>query len=315
METRANHIWVGTVTLVLLAGIAAFIIWLAGLGDTNRSQYDIFFKTSVSGIAKGSVVAYAGVPSGQVTEIALWAKDPQFVRVRIEVDNSAPVLEGTTATIQGIGFTGVSQIQLDGAKQGAPALTEPGPEGVPVIPTKPGALGELLNNAPLLLERLATLTERFTQVMSDENQKSIAILLKNSGRLTGELSESGPQLRAALAELRITLAKAGVAAEQLGMTAQSTKDVLDSEGRPLAKQLAQTLAEANKGIAKLSVTLDEVKPGLRQFSNTTLPETEALVRDLRVTAKALAAITEKIDQEGASGLIGTPPLPDYEPKK
>lgn len=314
METRANHIWVGTVTLVLLAGIAAFVIWLAGLGDTNRSQYDIFFKTSVDGIAKGSVVAYSGVPSGQVTEIALWAKDPQFVRVRIEVDNSAPVLEGTTATIQGVGFTGVSQIQLDGAKPGAPAITEPGPEGVPVIPTKPGALGELLNNAPLLLERLATLTERFTQVLSDDNQKSIAVLLKNSGRLTGELSDTAPQLRAALAELRVTLAKAGVAAEQLGMTAQSTKDVLDSEGRPLAKQLAKTLAEADRSMAKLGETLDEAKPGLRQFSNTTLPETEALVRDLRVTARALSAITEKIDQEGATGLLGAPPLPDYKPK-
>lgn len=315
METRANHVWVGTVTLVLLAGIAAFVIWLAGLGDANRTQYDIFFKTSVNGIAKGSVVAYSGVPAGQVTEIALWAKDPQFVRVRIEVDDTAPVLEGTTATIQSVSFTGPSQIQLDGAKMGAPAITEPGPEGVPVIPTKPGALGELLNNAPVLLERLATLTERFTQVLSDDNQQSIAVLLKNSARLTGELADSTPQLRAALAELRVTLAKAGVAAEQLGMTAQSTKDVLDSEGRPLAKQLARTLAQADKSLAKLGDTLDEVKPGLRQFSSTTLPETEALVRDLRVTARALSAITEKIDQEGATGLISAPPLPDYKPKK
>lgn len=314
METRANHVWVGTVTLVLLAGIAAFVIWLAGLGDNDRNRYDIFFKTSVDGIAKGSVVAYSGVPSGQVTEIALWAKDPQFVRVRIEVNAQVPILEGTTATIQGVGFTGVSQIQLDGAKQGAPRITEPGPEGVPVIPTKPGALGELLNNAPLLLERLATLTERFTQVLSDENQESISVLLRNSGRLTGELAETAPQMRAALAELRVTLAKAGVAAEQLGLTAQSTKEVLDSEGRPLARQLAKTLAEADKSLAKLGTTLDAAQPGLRQFSNTTLPETEALVRDLRVTARALSSITEKIDQEGATSLLGGPPLPDYKPK-
>ena len=314
METRANHVWVGTVTLVLLAGIAAFVIWLAGLGETDRQPYDIFFKTSVDGIAKGSVVAYSGVPSGQVTEIALWAKDPQFVRVRIEVDAHVPILEGTTATIQGVGFTGVSQIQLDGAKHGAPEIPEPGPEGVPVIPTKPGALGELLNNAPLLIERLATLTERFTQVLSDENQKSISILLKNSGRLTGELADSAPELRAALAELRVTLTKAGVAAEQLGMTAQSTKEVLDSEGRPLARQLAKTLADTDKALVKLTETMEEAKPGLRQFSTTTLPETEALVRDLRVTARALSAITEKIDQEGAGGLLSAPPLPDYKPK-
>jgi phospholipid/cholesterol/gamma-HCH transport system substrate-binding protein len=38
------------------------------------------------------------------------------------------------------------------------------------------------------------------------------------------------------------------------------------------------------------------------------------VRDLRVTARALSAITEKIDQEGAGGLLSAPPLPDYKPK-
>ncbi|WP_373487010.1 MlaD family protein [Blastomonas sp.] len=314
METRANHVWVGIVTMVLLAGVAAFVIWLAGLGDTDRGRYDIFFKTSVNGIARGSVVVYSGVPAGQVTEIALWDKDPQFVRVRIEVDRSAPVLEGTTATIQGVGFTGVSQIQLDGARQGAPAITAIGPEGVPVIPTKPGALGELLNNAPLLLERLATLTERFTQVMSEENQAAITVLLQNSGRLTGALANQEPELRQTLLELRTTLAKTGVAAEQLGNTAQSVQGVLDSEGRPLAKQLSATLAEVSKGVEKLSGALDDAKPGFKQFSETTLPETEALVRDLRVTARALSSITEKIDQEGATGLIGAPPLPDYKPK-
>ena len=32
METRANHIWVGAVTLLLLALLAAFFVWLVQLG-------------------------------------------------------------------------------------------------------------------------------------------------------------------------------------------------------------------------------------------------------------------------------------------
>ena len=40
------------------------------------------------------------------------------------------------------------------------------PYGVPVIPTKPGGLGALLNSAPKLLERLSTLTERLTELLS-----------------------------------------------------------------------------------------------------------------------------------------------------
>ena len=33
METRANHIWVGAVTLLLLAGIAALTVWIAPLNQ------------------------------------------------------------------------------------------------------------------------------------------------------------------------------------------------------------------------------------------------------------------------------------------
>ena len=83
METRANHIWVGAVTLVLLAALAAFIIWIARLNEGSQNEYDIFYKQSVSGLARGSEVAYSGVPVGQVSKIALWEKDPEFVRVRI----------------------------------------------------------------------------------------------------------------------------------------------------------------------------------------------------------------------------------------
>src|SRR3546814_13519642 len=76
------------------------------------------FQQSVNGLAKGSGVTFSGVPSGQVKEIQLWKKDPSFVRVRISVKEDVPVLQGTTATIQGVGFTGVSEIQLDGAVKG-----------------------------------------------------------------------------------------------------------------------------------------------------------------------------------------------------
>ncbi len=169
METRANHVWVGAVTLVLLALVAGFVIWIARLNQGNQHEYDIFFKQSVDGLAKGSGVDYNGVPVGQIKEIELWPQDPSFIRVRVKVDKKVPVTVGTTATIQG-SFTGVADIQLEGAVKDAPLLTEPGPEGVPVIPTKRGGLGEILSNAPLLLERLATLTENLNLLLSDENR-------------------------------------------------------------------------------------------------------------------------------------------------
>ena len=66
METRANHLWVGAVSLMLLAALAAGIIWLARLNSGDQKEYDIFFKQSVDGLARGSQVAFSGVPAGQV---------------------------------------------------------------------------------------------------------------------------------------------------------------------------------------------------------------------------------------------------------
>lgn len=320
METRANHVWVGAVTLVLLALLALFFVWLAGLGKGEQNEYDIFFKQSVAGLAKGSEVSFAGVPSGQVSEIQLWPKDPEFVRVRIKIDETTPILVGTTATIQG-SFTGVSTILLDGARRGAPPLTCEGegvgktacPEGRPVIPTKPGGLGELLANAPLLMERLATLTERLTLTLSDENQASLKGILSNTNRMTGDLANATPQVERTLAELQITLREASETLDQFESVLGSTDKLLNQEGQNLAVQMRSTLKSADDAAKSLSATLDDARPAARQLSESTLPTAEATLKDLRETSRALRAITEKIETQGAGGLIGGQKLPDYKP--
>jgi len=312
METRANHVWVGAVTLVLIAAIVAFVIWIARLNEGAQNEYDIFFKQSVDGLAKGSSVTFAGVPAGQIEKIELWPKDPSFVRVRIGIDKKVPILLGTTATIQG-SFTGVSNVQLEGAVKGAPPLTEPGPEGVPVIPTRRGGLGALLSNAPLLLERLATLTERLTLLLSDKNQKSIEGILANTDRLTGHLADASPQVQRTLAELQVTLRQASTTLAAFEQTANKANGLLDNEGQPLARQLRQTLVSAQNAADALQATLTEAKPAARQLSETTLPAAEAAIRDLRETTRALRGVTEKIDDQGAGSLIGGPKLPDYKP--
>jgi phospholipid/cholesterol/gamma-HCH transport system substrate-binding protein len=321
METRANHVWVGAITLALLAAIALAIVWLAGLNKGEQNEYDIFFKQSVAGLAKGSEVSFAGVPSGQVSEIQLWPKDPGFVRVRIKVDEQTPILVGTTATIQG-SFTGVSTIMLDGARRGAPPITCTGsgigktacPEGVPVIPTKPGGLGELLANAPLLLERLATLTERMTMMLSDRNQASIAGILDNTNKMTADMAQATPQIERTLAELQVTLREASGALNQFQKVMGSADNLLNNEGQSLAAQMRTTLKSASAAADALAATANDARPATRQLSESTLPAAEATLRDLRETSRALRAVTEKIESQGAGGLIGGQKLPDYKAK-
>jgi len=318
METRSNHILVGVVTLFLILAIVVAAFWFSRIGEGDNREYDVFFKQSVNGLAKGSGVSYAGVPSGQVKSIQLWQKDPDFVRVRIAVNENTPILQGTTATVQGIGFTGVSEIQLDGAVKGAPPIRCPEedpqsacPEGVPVIPTKPGALGELLNNAPQLLERLTTLTERLTELLNDDNQRSINGILANTDRLTKTLADRGPDISATLVQARVAVQQACAAAERISRLADSTDKVLNEDGRPLMADLRQTLQATNKSMAALNATIEDARPGVQAFSQRTMPEVGLLVRDLRRMSQALQNVAEKVDQQGAGSIIGSPALPDY----
>ena len=312
METRANHVWVGAVTLALVAMVAAFIIWIARINEGDQRKYDIFFKQSVDGLAQGSKVSFAGVPVGKIVTIELWKKDPSFVRVRIGVKKDVPIVVGTTATIQG-SFTGTSDIQLEGAIKGAPPITEPGPEGVPVIPTKQGGLGAILNNAPLLLERLATLTDRLNLLLSDDNQKSIRGILANTDRMTADLADATPQVKATIAELQGTLRQATQTLAAFEGVAGKADEVLGKDGHALADQLRETLGAAKNAANALEGAVGDARPGIRQFSGSTLPEAEAAIRDLRATARALRQVTEKIDERGAGALVGGGKLPDYKP--
>lgn len=320
METKSNYVMVGAITLLLLALLAAFIIWLSRAGEGSKKEYDIFFQQSVNGLAKGSGVSFSGVPVGEIEKIELWEPDPDFVRVRIKIKDEVPILLGTTATINGVGFTGVSEIQLDGAVKGAPPLRCPRdnprsacPTGVPVIPTKPGALGELLNNAPLLLERLSTLTERLTNILSDKNQESIEGILANVEKISGTVADQAPELRLTLQEARIAVKKAGDAAEQLGALTGTANKLLDSDGRPMMAELRKTLQSANGSLAALEVTLNNANPAIETLNTQTLPEVTQLARDLRELSVSLKSVTERVDQNGLGGVVSAPALPDYKP--
>lgn len=314
METRSNYVLVGSVVLALLAALGLFIVWLAGLSGEQRRCFDIYFAQGVGGLNKGTGVTFSGVPVGQITEISLLPERPEFVWVRIEVNEDTPVLQGTTAQIKGVGFTGVSEIQLDGAVRGARPLTQAGPQGCPVIPASQSGLGALLNSAPELIDRIQRLTERLTEMLSDENQNAIADILENVKKTTDVLAERAPDLADAIGDARIAARNAGVAAQRIGELAASTNRLVNEEGRPAAQDMRKAIAGVEQAATNLDAMIADARPGVQSFSKNTLPEVNRLVRDLRELSTALTAFTERLDQGGVGGALGPEKLPDYKPR-
>ena len=315
METRSNHVLVGAVVLAMLAGLLLFAVWLAGLSNKATRCFDIYFAQAVGGLNKGSTVSFSGVPVGQIEKISLLPDRPEFVWVRINVDEETPVLQGTTAEIKGVGFTGVSEIQLTGAVKGGRPINTPGPQGCPVVPSSSGGLGALLNSAPELIDRIQRLTERLTEMLSDKNQNSIADILENIDKTTKVLAERAPDLADAMADARVAAREAGIAAHNVGLLAESSNRLINEQGKPAAEDLRKSIAAIQHSAESLDAMVADARPGVQNFSKSTLPEANRMVRDLRELTTSLRGFTERLEQSGIGGSLGPQKLPDYKPRK
>lgn len=315
METRSNYIMVGAVTVALLIGALLFIVWLAGLSGKEYKCYDIYFAQGVGGLNKGSNVSFSGVPVGQVSKISLLPNRPEFVWVRVDVDAQTPVLQGTTAEIHGVGFTGVSEIQLTGAERGRPAIDQEGPQGCPVIPATSGGISALLNSAPELIDRIQRLTERLTELLNDKNQNSISDILENIDATTSVLRQRAPEMAETMADVRVAARNAGVAANNIATLTASTNKLVNDQGRPAAEDLRAAIAHVQQAADNLNGMITDARPGVQNFSKSTLPQANQLVRDLRQLTQSLQSVTSRVNEQGIGGALGPEKLPDYKPGK
>ncbi len=315
METRSNYVMVGSVTVALLVGVLLFIVWLAGLSNKATKCYDIYFAQGVGGLNKGSNVSFSGVPVGQVNKISLLPNRPEFVWVRIEVDDQTPVLQGTSAQIHGVGFTGVSEIQLAGAERGRPPIDQLGPQGCPVVPATSGGISALLNSAPELIDRIQRLTERLTELLSDKNQNSIADILENIDKTSKVLAERAPDLADAMQDARVAVRQAGIAAQHVTVLTDSTNRLVVEQGKPAAEDLRKAIGSVQKAADNLDAMITDARPGIQNFSKSTLPEANRLVHDMRDLTQSLKAVSNRVNQQGIGGTLGPEKLPDYKPGK
>ncbi|MFQ3595781.1 MAG: MlaD family protein [Sphingomonadaceae bacterium] len=313
METQRSTIIVGAVTLALVVALFGFILWLSNFQTGGKRYFDMFFNQSVAGLSVGSSVSYSGVPVGQVERIALMPETPEFIRVRISVSPDTPVLEGTTAILQGSGFTGVTVIQLQGGERGAPPITEPGPFGVPVIPTRASGFGLILETAPEVVERASVLVARLNDVLSDENRENFARILESLDETSSAVAAQAPRLGETLDEASRTLRATATAADRIASLSAETEKLVSSDGAAALAELRSAAQSTDAAARRLDAVLAAAEPGVKTLSADTVPELNRLLAELRQAAVSLDALADRAATDPAS-FLGGRRLPDYDPK-
>ncbi len=225
------------------------------------------------------------------------------------------MLEGTTAEIHSISLAGANEIQLNGAQRGRPPIDQVGPQGCPVVPASSSGLSALLNSAPELIARIQSLTEHLTELLSDKNQNSIADILENIDATTRVLKSNAPALADTLAEVKIATHNAGLAAGNVAALTDNTNRLVNEQGRPAVENLNKAIVAARQAADSLNAMISDARPGVQNFTKSTLPEANKLVHDLRDLSQALEQVSNRVNQQGIGGTLGPEKLPDYNPGK
>ncbi len=254
METNVNYTIVGAFVIALLTAIVLAIIWLSsGFSFQHFNTYLIYMQESVSGLSIDSPVEFNGVQVGSVKSITLNHKNPQLVELLISIQNTTPVTQGTTATLNSRGFTGIAYLALKDKSTDLRPLVRLKGQPYPVIPSTPSLFMRLDIALTRLSKNLQQVTEAIQTLLNKDNQKSIKEILNNLEEMTNNFAENSGKINS-------ILSNTAKATEQLGPLLQvgrSTLRTLEMQTLPTASRLLLNLDEITR-------TLGEVANQLKQ---------------------------------------------------
>lgn len=330
MESKAIYFRVGLVILSGLAVIAALVVWVGAEAFRAAGRpFETYFAESVQGLEQGAQVRFRGVPIGRVTQISMAAAEYgqsqhvnvlssdafRFVVVRFEVftdriaaremdELNQMVRGGLRIRMSSQGITGVLYLEADfvDPTRFVP-LAVPWDPRFPVIPSVPSTLSQFQTaaerimarlegaNLPGLVENANTLIEALAgSVTSGDAYR----MLVEAGDLLAELrtttAKVSPELAATVADARATVHAMREILESREMRA------ITGGAAAASARLPQTAASIEQAARRLDASMADANRDIGP-----------LLRDLRITADNLKAITEQMRQFPSQVLFGAPP--------
>jgi phospholipid/cholesterol/gamma-HCH transport system substrate-binding protein len=334
METRANHLIIGSFVLLFVAAAFAFIIWVAKIQiDQEFAHYDIVFADSVAGLGVGGDVRFNGIKVGSVQRIRIDPHDPAKVKVTVSVAADTPIRTNSFAQLELQGITGVSYVQITGGTAIAPLLTtaEAGQDN-PVIQSRPSKIAELFQGVPDLLARSVTLVDRASELLNPQNQQNLAGVLSDLrtvttaiadrqqaiGRIIDGLDRATGDIAATTGSVRDIAGRfdrlAGEAEKTLGETTRtvaaargaigSVDAMVNGEGKQVLAEAGKLAVSLNKLTGEMQALVAENRQPLREFTEDGMQDIRSFVNEARVLVSSLARVAARLEDDPSQVLFG-----------
>jgi phospholipid/cholesterol/gamma-HCH transport system substrate-binding protein len=323
METRAHYIAVGGFVLGMVALGFIAVLWMARASlTTEYTRYDIYFKGPVTGLRNGAVVEYSGVPIGKVVDIRIVSFDRKYteeedagetigaepapaamIRVTADLDPKTEIKQDVRASVETNILSGVSYILIVKGTQTAPVLQAKSGERYPVIRAHRSRLASVVARIPELMVKIDEALESANKLLGEKNQQAFAESLENIRAFTAGLAERKQDI----ADLMAGANKAAATLTTLLDNVDKSYSGPDGLGNRAATaiadfdRLATSLTDTNR---QLQLTLHDVRPGVRAFTQRTLSDVGVLVGETRQLISGLNRLTAQIERDPSRVLFG-----------
>lgn len=304
METRAHYAAVGAFVLAMVFLAFAAVLWLArGSLNAQAVRYDIYFEGPVTGLRVGAEVDYNGVPVGKVVDVRIDPRNVGLDRVRVEIDDDVPIKVDARAAVESNILSGVAYILIDGGTQTAPLLRPKGNEEYAVIRAHRSRLASVTARAPELLAKLDDTADRLNHLLGNQNQQALAATLDNMQKFSRGLAARDQDIAELTRNANSAARGLATLVDNLNRSYSGPNGLGQKAGAALADfdRLAKNLNTTNQ---QLQGTIQDVRPGLRTFSQQTLGDLQGLVADARQLVSGLNRVSDQIERDPSRVLFG-----------
>ena len=305
METRAHYVAVGAFVLAII--VLAFVAVLS-LGRVEFAQelkrYYIFFTGSVTGLSKGSLVQYNGITVGRVVDVRVDPDDLEKIQVTVEIDNNlVNIKTDARAFVDTNLLSGVATIQIRGGTREARVLeAEPG-HRYPVIAAGSSVLQRVTEAGPQLLDRLMVAVDNLNAVLDEQNRKAISDSLQNVRTITGNFVAPSKEVGELVANANTTVLEMTSLLGHIDQSYTAKGGLKDQASQALNDfdRLARNLTDTNR---QLQQVLQENRPGLQVFTQSTLTQVSNLVSDMQRFIAGLSRFVSSVERDPGRLLFG-----------
>jgi phospholipid/cholesterol/gamma-HCH transport system substrate-binding protein len=292
MEPEAKYTLVGAAALLLVALMAAAIVWLRSSGEgANAHRYKIYFEQySLEGLEPRSHVTMRGMKVGSVTGFRFSPNGKGAVEVTISVDPVTPVRQSTTASTERHLVTGLATVRLANATEDSPLLVEPPPgEPFPVI-KEGGAAQQMSETVTQMAQRADDTLRRLNATLTPENIAAVTEILGNLRRVSQRAD-------AMVTKADATFTSVGTAADDVRTLAAALKadaDTLTKRYETLGTDATASIGEVREAVRKMSADVDRLTRRADALVASGDEELRATARSVRAAADALGVAAGRL---------------------